>query len=412
MKSKTFVALAAMMFFQFFVWGSWYVTMGPYINELGFNGVEFGWAYSTTALGAILAPLFIGYIADRYFEGQIVLGFLHIIGGIILFLVTRITDPNTFFWALLLHTVCYMPTLAIANAVAFNQMSNPEKQFPMVRVFGTIGWICAGILIVVVSKAVGYNIEPTSLPFKIGAAVSILLGLYSFTLPKTPPKGKGENTSIQSMLGLDALGLMKNRSFAVMIIGSLLICIPLTFYYNSTSLFLNEEGLSGVAGKMTFGQVSEIVFLLLMPLFFKRLGVKKMILIGVLAWIARYLLFAYGNNTNLVFMYYGAIVLHGICFDFFFVTGQIYVENKAPEKLRASAQGLIAIATYGVGMFIGSLVQGNVQARHEITNTANEIVGHNWLQIWLFPAIMAGVVLIIFAVLFKDDTKQEVVEPA
>ena len=403
MNSRVFWSLAIMMFFQFFVWGCWYVTMGAYINDLGFNGIQFGWAYSTTALGAILAPLIVGIVADRYFQGQHILGFLHIVGGLLLYLTTTVTNPNTFFWILLMYTICYMPTLAIANAVAFNQMQDPKSEFPKIRVFGTIGWICTGLMIALLTKLLGFNIEPTSLPFKIGAGVSLFLGLYCFTLPKTPPRGKGESISIKSMLGLDALDLMKDRSFAVMIIGSLLICIPLTFYYNSTNLFLNEEGIEGAAGIMTLGQMSEIVFLLLMPFFFRKLGVKNMIIIGILAWILRYVLFAYGDNESLVFMYYMAIILHGVCFDFFFVTGQIYVENKAPEKLRSSAQGLITIATYGIGMFIGSMVQGRVQARHEVVGAAGDIVGHDWLQIWIFPAILAAVVLVIFAIFFKDN---------
>lgn len=409
MKARIFWALGAMMFFQFFVWGCWYVTMGAYINELGFNGVQFGWAYSTTALGAIFAPLVVGIIADRYFEGQKILGFLHIVGGIILYLVTFITSPQAFFWIMLLYTICYMPTLAIANAVAFNQMDDPKSEFPKVRVFGTIGWIISGLTILLLTKTLGYNIEPTSLPFKVGAVISILLGLYCFSLPKTPPKGKSSEVSIKSLLGLDALDLMKDRSFAVMIIGSLLICIPLTFYYNSTNLFLNEEGIEGAAGIMTMGQMSEIIFLLLMPLFFKRLGVKKMILIGVLAWILRYLLFAYGDNEGLIFMYYTAIILHGVCFDFFFVTGQIYVEHKAPERLRSSAQGLITIATYGIGMFIGSMVQGNVQGAHEIVDASNEIIGHNWTNIWIFPAVLAAIVFVVFAIFFKDEKIEEAV---
>ena len=407
MNRRIQVQLSIMMFLQFFVWGCWYVTMGTYITKLGFNGTQFGNAYSTTAIGAIIAPLLVGTIADRFFEGQRLLGILHLVGGVLLYWATTVVDPSGFFWIMLLYCVCYMPTLAIANAVAFNQMQNPQDQFPQVRVLGTIGWIAAGFTIAGTSLMTNQNIEPTNIPFKIGAVVSILLGLYAFTLPKTPPKAKGEAVSLTALLGLDAIGLMKKRSFAVMILGSLLICIPLTFYYNSTNLFLNESNVTGAAGIMTLGQWSEILFLLLMPLFFKRLGVKKMILIGVAAWVIRYLLFAYGNGDSLIWMLYMAIILHGVCFDFFFVTGQIYVENAAPEKKRASAQGLITLATYGVGMYIGSRVQGMIQQKNEFIDASGQITNHDWYHIWIFPAILAAIVMVLFAVFFSERGDQQ-----
>ncbi len=398
------IQLSIMMFFEFFVWGCWYVTMGTYLNEIGFDGNAIGSAYSTTAIGAIIAPLFIGIIADRFFEGQKILGILHLLGAAIMFWVTTITDPGLFFWVLLLYTMCYMPTLAIANAVAFNQMKDPEKEFPLVRVLGTIGWIAAGMVIIGMTRWFGENIEATNVPFRVAAGASVLLGIYCFFLPKSPPKGGDAPISVKSMLGLDALGLMKDRSFAVLIIASLLICIPLTFYYNCTNLFLNDEGIQYAAGIMILGQVSEILFLLLMPFFFRKLGVKKMILIGVMAWILRYILFAYGNNDSLIFMYYFAIILHGVCFDFFFVTGQIYVENASPEKYRSSAQGLIALATYGIGMFIGSKVQGWWQQSNQIM-TGDEIVGRDWFSIWIFPAVLAFIIMILFALFFKEKKK-------
>ncbi|NRB48878.1 MAG: nucleoside permease [Saprospiraceae bacterium] len=396
MSTNIRVQLSIMMFFQFFIWGCWYVTMGTYFGEIGFQGSDVGNAYSTISLGAIFAPLFVGMIADRFFNAEKVLGGLHLIGAGLLYWISTITTPGGVYWALLLYSLCYMPTLAIANAVAFNQMDNPEKQFPAIRVMGTIAWIIAGIMIGTM------KIEPTAIPFKIAAGFSVVMGIYCFFLPATPPKAKGKDVSVGQLLGFDALKLMKDRSFAVLIIGSLLVSIPLSFYYNFTNPYFNESGMVNAAGKMTMGQMSEIIFLLLMPFFFRKLGVKKMILVGIMCWVARYLLFAYGNNEELVFMFYAGIILHGLCYDFFFVTGQIYVDNEAPEAVRSSAQGLIALVTYGLGMYIGSIYSGQVVESHEILNDAGEIIGHNWWNIWMVPAGLAGVVLILFAIFFRE----------
>jgi len=396
MSTNTRLQLSIMMFFQFFIWGCWYVTMGTYFGEIGFQGSDVGNAYSTISLGAIFAPLFVGMIADRFFNAEKVLGALHLIGAGLLYWISTITTPSGVYWALLLYSLCYMPTLAIANAVAFNQMDNPEKEFPSIRVLGTIAWIIAGLII-------GFmKIEPTATPFLIASGVSVLMGIYSFFLPATPPKGKGKKVSIGQVLGFDAIKLMKDRSFAVLIIGSLLVSIPLSFYYNFTNPYFNESGMVNAAAKMTMGQMSEILFLLLMPFFFKKLGVKKMIMFGILCWVARYLLFAYGNNEGLVFMFYAGIILHGLCYDFFFVTGQIYVDNEAPEEVRSSAQGLIALVTYGLGMYIGSVYSGYVVESQQIMSDAGEIIGHHWWNIWMVPAGLAGVVLILFAIFFKD----------
>jgi len=396
MSTNTRVQLSVMMFFQFFIWGCWYVTMGTYFGEIGFQGSDVGNAYSTISLGAIFAPLFVGMIADRFFNAEQVLGALHLIGAALLYWISTITTPSGVYWALLLYSLCYMPTLAIANAVAFNQMNNPEKEFPSIRVLGTIAWIIAGIMIGTM------KIEPTAIPFKIASGISVVMGIYSFFLPATPPKAKGKEVSVGQLFGFDALKLMKDRSFAVLIIGSLLVSIPLSFYYNFTNPYFNESGMVNAAGKMTMGQMSEIIFLLLMPFFFKKLGVKKMILVGIMCWVARYLLFAYGNNEGLVFMFYAGIILHGLCYDFFFVTGQIYVDNEAPEDVRSSAQGLIALVTYGLGMYIGSVYSGRVVESYEIMNDAGEIIGHNWWNIWMVPAALAGVVLILFAIFFRE----------
>ncbi|MCL4693018.1 MAG: nucleoside permease, partial [Candidatus Hydrogenedentes bacterium] len=337
----------------------------------------------------------VGMVADRFFPGQVVLGVMHLLGAGLMFLVSRTTEPTLFFWILIAYTTTYMPTVALVNAISFHQMDDPEKEFPSIRVLGTIGWIVAGLTI-------GFlNIEHTSKPMLFAAACSLVLGVYSFTLPNTPPRSKGKAVSFGEIIGTDSLQLMKDRSFAIFTISSLLICIPLAFYYNFANLFLNESGVENAAGKMTMGQMSEVFFMLVMPFFFKRLGVKKMLLTGMIFWVLRYVLFAFGNNGSLVFMFYLAILFHGICYDFFFVTGQIYVDKKAPKEIRASAQGFIALITYGVGMVIGSWVSGFVTQHYQIMD-GETVVGHHWQETWLIPAGMAAVVVVLFAILFTD----------
>lgn len=388
---KIRLQLSTMMFLQFFVWGTWYVTMGTYLFEIGFSGIEIGAAYSTINWGAIVSPFFVGIIADRFFSAQKVMAAIHLTGAVILFYLANITEPAVFFWTLLLYSLLYMPTLALANAICFHQMESPEKEFPSVRVLGTIGWIAAGLLL-------GFlKLENANTQFIMGAGSSVLLGLYALSLPDTPPKGKKTRPTIGDILGLDAAVMFKDRSFVIFTISALLISIPLAFYYSFTNPFFNEMGLENAAGKMTLGQVSEIVFLLLMPLFFVRLGVKKMILVGMIAWAVRYVLFVYGNAEELVWMYYLGIILHGVCYDFFFVTGQIYVDNAAPKHLQASAQGLITLLTYGLGMLIGSWTSG----WYVDLNTLED-GSHDWTVIWWMPAIMAIIVALLFMQFFQD----------
>jgi nucleoside transporter len=402
MKKKVQVQLSVMMFLEFFVWGAWFVTLGTYLGQtLKFDGVNIGSAYSTMPWGAIIAPFFVGMIADRFFSAEKVMGVLHLVGGVVMFFVAQVTSPGAFFAVLLIYALCYSPTLALVNAISFNHMENTEKQFPLIRVFGTLGWIVAGLLVGYL-KINGAGIEPTSIPLKIAAGASIIMGLYSFTLPKTPPKDLGHKVTVRDILGLDALKLLKDRSYAIFIISSLLICIPLAFYYNFTNLFLNEVGVQNAAGKMTMGQMSEVFFMVVMPFFFARLGVKKMLLFGMIAWAARYVLFAFGNPTDLVVMYYFGILLHGICYDFFFVTGQLYVDKKAPKEIRASAQGFIALVTYGIGLLIGAWVAGPVVTKFQQMQGA-EIIGHNWQMIWIIPAVMAAVIILAFTALFKEN---------
>ena len=393
------VKLSVMMFLQYFVWGSWFVTMGTYLGvKLKFPGAAIGDAYSTSALAAMLSPFFVGMVADRFFATQRMLTVLHLLGAGCMFAVSRITTPGLFFWMLLGYFLCYMPTLALSNSLSFHHLTSPQRQFPGIRVFGTLGWIVAGILVGTLKK------EDTEIPMLIAAGSSILLAVSCWFLPHTPPRSAGEAVTAREVLGLDALALMKSWPFAVFVIGSFFICIPLQFYYAFTNLFLNEIGVKNAASIMTIGQMSEVVFMVLMPLFFARLGVKYMLLVGMLCWTLRYVLFAYGDTSGGMWMLYLGIALHGICYDFFFVTGQIYVDNKAPVKFRGAAQGFIAFVTLGIGGVIGTMLSGRWVQAYQLGETS-----HDWYSIWMAPAIGAGVVMIIFAAAFweKPDVVKE-----
>lgn len=390
MRSDTRLKLSAMMFLQYFVWGAWSVTMGTWLAEtLHFTGAQVGLAFGTTALAAMISPFFVGMVADRFFSTERILAVLHLTGGAVLFYASMQTSFVPLYVVLLAYTLCYMPTLALTNSLSFHQMQEPGREFPAIRVLGTIGWIAAGLLVGTL------RIEATAIPMQIAAAGSIVLGFFCFALPHTPPKKSGHRATWRDVLGLDALKLMRDPSFAVFVLGSFLICIPLQFYYTFTNPFLNELNVSNAAGKMTLGQMSEIFFMLVMPLFFRRLGIKTMMLVGMAAWAARYALFAMGNNGSLVGLLYAGILLHGVCYDFFFVTGQIYVDQKAPIELRAAAQGFIAFVTLGVGMLIGSWLSGTVV----------DSLQHRWDRIWLVPSAGAAAVLLVFAVFFKPAEK-------
>jgi nucleoside transporter len=400
MNGSTRLKLSAMMFLQYFVWGAWYVTMGTWLGEtLHFSGEQIGLAAGTTALAAMISPFFVGMVADRFLATERILAALHVIGGVVLFFASTQTTFGAFYGVILVYTLCYMPTLALSNSLSFRQMSDPGREFPPIRVLGTIGWIVAGL-------AIGtLGLEATGVPLRIAGAASILLGLFCLALPHTPPlpRAASKRATWSGILGLDALKLLGERSFAVFVLGSFLVCIPLQFYYAFANLFLNELNVSNAAGKMTLGQMSEIFFMLVMPWFFRRLGVKWMLLVGMAAWTARYAFFAFGTHADLVWMLYAGILLHGICYDFFFVTGQIYVDRKAPPDLRAAAQGFIAFVTLGVGMFIGSWVSGRVVDAYRIGSG-----GHDWHRIWLVPSAGAAIVLVLFALFFRSaETDRE-----
>ena len=405
MKLTTRLQLSTMMFLNFFIWGAWFVTLGTFLGKtLNASGKEIGWAYLTQSIGAIFAPFIIGLIADKFFSAQKILGILHIVGGILLWFASGAQNFGSFYPYILAYMILFMPTLALVNSISFRQMTNPSKEFPFIRVLGTIGWIIAGLAISIFGWDKQGSETLLANTFKMAAVAAVILGLFSFTLPATPPLKKGLKTSVGDILGLDALRLLKNKSYLLFFIASIAICIPLAFYYNFTNLFLNEKGMQSTAGIQSLGQVSEILFMLLMPFLFIRFGVKKMLAIGMLAWGVRYVLFAYGNIDANYWMLILGIVLHGICYDFFFVTGQIYTDNLAGEKFKSAAQGLITLATYGVGMLIGSLVSGPIVDAYKTSG------GHDWKSIWLIPAAIAVVVVILFLLLFRNNNKNAVAE--
>jgi len=403
MNTKVKVQLSFMMFLEFFIWGGWFVTLGTFLGDnLHANGGEIAMAFSTQSWGAIIAPFIIGLIADRYFNAERILAVLHLLGAVLMYQMFNSVDFAGFYPYVLGYMIIYMPTLALVNSISFNQMKDPAKEFSFVRVFGTIGWIVAGLIISYVflwdsPEARGEGMLKNT--FLMVAIASAVLGVFSFTLPKTPPTADiDEKVSISSILGLDALKLLKDRNFLIFFISSILICIPLAFYYQNANPFLAEIGMENPTGKMTIGQASEVLFMLLLPFFFKKFGFKKTIIAGMLAWTIRYLLFAYGNAGDLAFMLILGIALHGICYDFFFVSGQIYTDSKAGEKFKSAAQGLITLATYGFGMLIGFWVAGQISDMYLVSENM-----HNWENIWIFPAIFAFVVMVLFAVFFKNE---------
>ncbi|HEY0743886.1 MAG TPA: nucleoside permease [Chryseosolibacter sp.] len=397
MKPVDITKLSLMMLLEYFIWGAWYVTMGTYMSEfLGASGTQIGAAYSALAIATIISPFFIGMVADRYFAAQKIMGVLHLVGGALLYFATQVSDNSAFYWIILFYSLLYMPTIALSNSIAFGQMTDPGKQFPWIRVFGTVGWIVAGLMIGALS------IEKTQFTFHMAAIASVLLGLFSFILPNTPPKGKAADASASSAIGADAFVLFKDRPYLIFFIAAILVCIPLSFYYGFANVFLNEVGMENAASKMILGQVSEAVFILAIPLLFNRIGVKKMLILGMLAWILRYVCFAYGDVGANVWMLFAGIILHGICYDFFFVTGYMYTEKKAGEKIKNAAQGLFTFATYGVGMVIGTRFSGFVTDHY----TSGEV--RDWTSIWYVPAGIAVFVLVYFLIFFneKKEIKQ------
>jgi nucleoside transporter len=367
--------LGLMMFLEYFMWGAWYVTLNTWLSQsLHFSGTQLGLAAGVTTIGAMVSPFFVGLIADRLFATQGLLAAMHGLGAVLLYFASTQTNFVPFYGVILLYSLCYMPTMALTNSLAFRQMRDPQTEFGPIRVLGTLGWIVAGLLIG------NLHIESTKMPMQIAAGASLLMAIYCLTLPNTPPLGKAAKVTVASIFPLEAVKLLGTRSMAIFAAASFLICIPLQFYYAFTNLFLNQLGVDNAASKMAGGQISELACMLLIPWFFRLLGVKYMLWAGIL--------------------------LHGICYDFFFVTGQIYIDRKARPELRAAAQGLMTFLTYGAGMFVGSWLSGAVVEHYSLPGTG-EAAGHDWRSIWLFPAIASAVILVLFLLTFSDKERQQ-----
>ena len=387
-----------MMFLNYVIWGSWYVTIGTYLTAtLKFSGTETGAIFGTTALASMISPFFVGMIADRFFSSERVLAVLHLVGAFLLYLVTTQTTFGSVYAIMLAYCLCYFPTVSLTNSITLRQIKDPGKDFPLIRVFATIGWVVIGLIIGQLGA------EATTQPFMIAAGASLVMSVFSLFLPHTPPENKGDPISVRGILGLDALEMLKDRSFFIFVIASILACIPLTFYFSFTNAYLNELKVTNSAGKMALGQVSEIGMMLLMPFIFKRVSVKIILLMGLAAWAVRYALLAFGNADSGMWMFYIAILLHGLCYDFFFMTGQLYTDMQAPPKLRSAAQGLIIFLTYGVGMFIGSLLSGT--AVDYFSKTSGGVVTRDWQSFWLSSSAGAFVILLMIGLFFRSNAK-------
>ncbi len=403
--------LCIMMFIQFFIWGAWYVTGPNYLETIGFGAEDFGWTYSVGPIAGMISPFLVGMIADRFLPSQVVLGILHLIGTAGMYIATTFMtvenpSPDTINIVFFCFMLSFFPTVAIVNTVAMSNIADTEKTFPMIRVFGTIGWIVAGLTVSWLGA------DATIDQFYLAIGASALMGLYSFTLPNTPPPAKGTPFSAKQAIGLDAMSLLKDRSFFVFMIGSFLICIPLAFYYQMAARFITDAGMENPAARMTLGQMSEVLFMLALPIFLKKFGIKTTLLVGMIAWVARYAMFSFGADDGVVWMMIGGILLHGICYDFFFVTGQIYTDKIAPPEIRSQAQGMLVFFTLGFGMFIGALVAGQIEAAHTVVVEAVEAGSEpgkmvEWASLWLKPAGMAAMVMLLFAFAFSGKKAEE-----
>src|SRR6266550_3024188 len=402
MQTRLKARLSVFMFLQYFIWGSWYVSMGTYLAKtLKFGGQEIGAAYGAFAIGSMISPFFVGLIADRYFASEKLLAALGILGGALMFALPSLTTFGVFYPVLIIYCASYVPTLALGNSLSLHHLADPKRDFPLVKTLSALGWIAGGVTLSVSLKG-----EQSAVQFYLAGGASIALGLFSLTLPHTPPKKTGQNVSLGEVLGLDALALLKKPSFAIFIVCMFLICIPLYFYFVNMNMYVTELGWKYTAAKMSLAQVSDVIFLILLPLMLKKLGYKKTIFIGILAWVMRYFLLAGSVNqpamgTALIF---AAILLHGVCYDFLFIAGQLYVDDEANERMRGAAQGFIAFILWGIGNFIGSTLAGKSQAFHTLAQPQGPIA-HDWHGIWIYPAWGAAAVLAIFLIFFRDPPK-------
>lgn len=402
MQAMLKIQLSVFMFLQYFIWGSWYVSMGAYLaNTLKFGGQQIGAAYGAFAIGSMISPFFVGLVADRYFASEKLLGALGLFGGAVICLLPQVKEFESFYVLLILYCASYAPTLALGNSLSLHHLRDAKRDFPRVKILSAVGWIAGGVTVSLLEA------EQSSAQFYLAGGMSVALGIFSLTLPHTPPKKVGGDVSIGEVLGLDALALLKKRSFAIFVGCMFLICIPLYFYFVNMAIYLTELGWSGIAGRMTLAQVSDVVFLFLLPLMLKRLGYKATIAIGILAWCARYYFLAgsVGSaaavQTTLIF---AAILLHGVCYDFLFIAGQLFVDGEASERMRGAAQGFIAFILWGVGAFVGTMLAGWVMAKHKLPEAVGTIE-HDWEGIWIQPAFGATAVLIVFLLFFREPAR-------
>jgi len=398
------IKLAAFMFLQYFIWGSWYVSMGTYLSKtLEFDGSQIGLAYGAFAIGAMISPFFVGLLADRYFASEKILALLGILGGALLCLLPSMTTFGSFYPTLIVYCTTFLPTLALGNSLSLHHLTDQKRDFPRVKALSSVGWIAGGLTLSIVFKG-----EQSAVQFYLAGAVSVLFGLFSLTLPHTPPKKTGKDVSLGNILGLDALALMKRPSFAIFILCMFLICIPLYFYFVNMNLYVTELQWTYSAAKMSLAQVSDVICLLLLPFILRSLGYKKTIFLGILFWAIRYFLLAGSVDSasfQTVFVF-AAILLHGVCYDFLFIAGQLYVDEEANETIRGAAQGLIAFILWGVGSFVGTHLAGLSQAYHTLEQPVGSI-GHDWQGIWIYPAFGSVAVLIIFVIFFPGASKKK-----
>jgi nucleoside transporter len=406
MQTRLKTQLAAFMFLQYFIWGSWYVSLATYLaNRLKFDGQEIGAAYGAFAVGSMISPFFVGLIADRYFASEKLLGVLGLVGGAVLCILPAVTTFASFYPALILYCALFAPTLALGNSLALHHLADARTDFPRVKALSAVGWIAGGVAVSLLRA------EQSPVQFYLAGAVSAAFGLFAFTLPHTPPKKVGAHVPLGEVLGLDALALLRKPSFAIFIACMFLICIPLYFYFVNMAIYLTELGWGGIAGKMTLAQVSDVVFMFVLPVMLKRLGYKVTIAIGIVAWVARYFLLAQsvGAGATQAALIFAAILLHGVCYDFLFIAGQLYVDEEANERIRGAAQGLVAFILWGVGAFVGTMLAGQVQASNTLRGPGGPI-GHDWQRIWMTPAILAAVVLAVFLIFFREPRRHPTAE--